>query len=398
MLECIALGRRYGRKTAVSDLNLMLDAGKIHVLLGENGSGKTTFLKMAAGLLRPSRGQILFQGHPLSWRDRAKISWLSTESVFYDYMRVSDVEQYYADFFPDFDRERFFILTQKLGLTDNPKVRNLSSGSGAMFLPELGISWIDLVQDTATAILLWLQIVMSGFFAVLLARTVLADSRHGGLLSFLLFWLINLACGLGVSGGQRPFPPVRTSACGLVCLRRDLLPGPRSSLLPADRFSRGQEAESAGCLIGHIPILYMELTQTWQNPPFRFATMKKSRSGACKCFRPETHSETEGTIHGRKQRPHPSVPDPVRAAGSFFRRRLGCLHWTDAVSLKIFEIHRSGRFSAQNRPDIFRKKPPELLPFRGFQAVFLTHSSQIYCKYQSSQRWRSSPSGSPPGG
>lgn len=131
MLECIALGRRYGKKTAVSDLNLMLDAGKIHVLLGENGSGKTTFLKMAAGLLRPSRGQILFQGHPLSWRDRVKISWLSTESVFYDYMRVSDVEQYYADFFPDFDRERFFILTQKLGLTDNPKVRNLSSGSGA---------------------------------------------------------------------------------------------------------------------------------------------------------------------------------------------------------------------------------------------------------------------------
>ena len=296
MLECIALGRRYGRKTAVSDLNLMLDAGKIHVLLGENGSGKTTFLKMAAGLLRPSRGQILFQGHPLSWRDRAKISWLSTESVFYDYMRVSDVLR------------------------------------------------------------------------------------------------------PGVPGGQRPFHPVRTSACGLVCLRRDLLPGPRSSLLPADRFSRGQEAESAGCLIGHIPILYMELTQTWQNPPFRFATMKKSRSGACKCFRPETHSETEGTIHGRKQRPHPSVPDPVRAAGSFFRRRLGCLHWTDAVSLKIFEIHRSGRFSAQSKPDIFRKKPPELLPFRGFQAVFLTHSSQIYCKYQSSQRWRSSPSGSPPGG
>ena len=99
----------------------------------------------------------------------------------------------------------------------------------------------------------------------------------------------------------------------------------------------------------------MELTQTWQNPPFRFATIKKSRSAACKCFRPETHSETEGTIYGRKQRPHPSVPDPVRAAGSFFRRRLGCLHWTDAVSLKIFEIHRSGRFSAQNRPDIFRK-------------------------------------------
>lgn len=69
--------------------------------------------------------------------------------------------------------------------------------TAAAVLPTLGISWIDLVQDGATAILLWLQIVMSGFFAVLLARTVLADSRHGELLSFLLFWLINLACSLG---------------------------------------------------------------------------------------------------------------------------------------------------------------------------------------------------------
>ena len=110
MLECIALGRRYGRKTAVSDLNLALDAGKIHVLLGENGSGKTTFLKMAACLLRPSRGQILFQGHPLSWRDRAKISWLSTESVFYDYMLVFHVELFYFIFFQDFDVVRFSVL------------------------------------------------------------------------------------------------------------------------------------------------------------------------------------------------------------------------------------------------------------------------------------------------
>ena len=71
------------------------------------------------------------------------------------------------------------------------------TNAAAIFLPELGISWIDLVQDAATAILPLLQLVMSGFFAVLLSRTVLADSRHGGLLSFLLFWLINLACNLG---------------------------------------------------------------------------------------------------------------------------------------------------------------------------------------------------------
>ena len=46
-------------------------------------------------------------------------------------MRVSDVEQYYADFFPDFDQERFSGLVQKLGFGDNPKAKELSSGSGA---------------------------------------------------------------------------------------------------------------------------------------------------------------------------------------------------------------------------------------------------------------------------
>lgn len=69
--------------------------------------------------------------------------------------------------------------------------------AAAAFLPELGISGIDLIQDAAAALLLWLQLVMSGFFAVLLSRTVLADSRHGGLLSFLLFWVVNLACNQG---------------------------------------------------------------------------------------------------------------------------------------------------------------------------------------------------------
>ena len=68
-------------------------------------------------------------------------------------------------------------------------------GEAALFLDELG--WIDLLQSAVTAILIWLQIVMSGFFVVLLSRTALADSRHGGLLSFLLFLTVNLLCNEG---------------------------------------------------------------------------------------------------------------------------------------------------------------------------------------------------------
>ncbi len=131
MLECILLDKHYGRKAAISGLSLTLEPGKIYGLLGENGGGKTTLLKMAAGLTKPSRGRLLFQGHPLSWKDRALISYLPAESVFYDYMRVSDVGKYYADFFPDFDRDRFQMLLQRLGLSEQERVRKLSSGMNA---------------------------------------------------------------------------------------------------------------------------------------------------------------------------------------------------------------------------------------------------------------------------
>ena len=56
---------------------------------------------------------------------------MSTEPFFYDYMKVSDVGQYYEDFFSDFDREKFTEIVGKIGLEDNMKVRNLSSGMSA---------------------------------------------------------------------------------------------------------------------------------------------------------------------------------------------------------------------------------------------------------------------------
>ena len=56
MLECKELTKWFGSREAVADLTLNLDRGKIYGLLGENGSGKTTWMKMVAGLTRPGRG------------------------------------------------------------------------------------------------------------------------------------------------------------------------------------------------------------------------------------------------------------------------------------------------------------------------------------------------------
>lgn len=56
---------------------------------------------------------------------------MSTESFFYDYMKVADVGKYYADFFKDFDEKKFEELIRRFGLEDSMKARNLSSGMNA---------------------------------------------------------------------------------------------------------------------------------------------------------------------------------------------------------------------------------------------------------------------------
>ena len=120
ILECRNLTKTYRGKKAVSDLSIRLDEGKIYGLLGENGSGKTTWMKMAAGLTKPTQGEILYNGHLLGYRDKSEIAYMSTESFFYDYMNVAD-----------FDRKKFEELVRRFGLEDSLKARNLSSGMNA---------------------------------------------------------------------------------------------------------------------------------------------------------------------------------------------------------------------------------------------------------------------------
>ncbi|WP_072524862.1 ABC transporter ATP-binding protein [Clostridium sp. Marseille-P3244] len=131
MLECRDLTKWYGGTEAVADLTLNLDEGKLYGLLGENGSGKTTWMKMAAGLAKPSHGEIIYKGHPLTYRDKGEIAYMATEPFFYDFMKVADVGLYYEDFFKDFDRGRFTDLMIKMGIPDTRKVRDLSSGMAA---------------------------------------------------------------------------------------------------------------------------------------------------------------------------------------------------------------------------------------------------------------------------
>lgn len=128
MLECRDITKKYGRKTAVAHVSLRIEPGKIYALLGPNGSGKTTWMKMAVGLVKPNEGEFYYKGSPIGTDSRKEIAYMSTEPYFYSWMSIKDVGNYYQDFFEDFSMERYAKLLERMQLTPDMKTKSLSSG------------------------------------------------------------------------------------------------------------------------------------------------------------------------------------------------------------------------------------------------------------------------------
>ncbi len=128
MLESKNITKKFGSKTAVDQVSLRFEPGHVYAMLGPNGSGKTTWMKMAAGLIKPTSGEMLFDGIPVSLESRRHIAYMSTEPYFYAWMSVGDVGKYYADFFEDYSPERYAELLRRMELTEDLKTRSLSSG------------------------------------------------------------------------------------------------------------------------------------------------------------------------------------------------------------------------------------------------------------------------------
>ena len=97
MLEADAVTKSYGDLQALAPLKLKLKSGELEVLVGHNGSGKSTFLGLASGLLEPSAGSIKVVGHDAgSFEARAATSYLADNPVLYDDLSVMEHLEYVA--------------------------------------------------------------------------------------------------------------------------------------------------------------------------------------------------------------------------------------------------------------------------------------------------------------
>lgn len=134
------LTKSYGRKVVLSKLSLTIASGRIIGLLGENGVGKTTLLKIIADLIKPDKGTICINGKPLSAQTHKEVSFLLDISNLYPWMRIIHAINYYKDMFPDFNKEKALSLCKQFNLNSKEYIQQLSKGNQERVLLMLTIS------------------------------------------------------------------------------------------------------------------------------------------------------------------------------------------------------------------------------------------------------------------
>ena len=129
ILQCNELTKKFGSKTALSKIDIKLKRGKITGLLGPNGRGKTTLIKLANGLLHPDGGEILIDGKTPGAESKAIVSYLPEKTYLNDYMTVKEIIQFFCDFYSDFDKSRALDMLARLGINENDKLKTMSKGT-----------------------------------------------------------------------------------------------------------------------------------------------------------------------------------------------------------------------------------------------------------------------------
>ena len=128
LLECIDVNKYYGNKHVLKNINLKIPKGKIIGLLGKNGTGKSTLIKLINDLLTPTSGEILINGKSVGVESKKIISYLPERTYLDKTMTVEKVVEYFEDFYDNFDSKKAKKLLKDLDLDIKQKLNKMSKG------------------------------------------------------------------------------------------------------------------------------------------------------------------------------------------------------------------------------------------------------------------------------
>lgn len=128
LLECIHLSKEFDNTKVLKDINIKIPRGKIVGLLGKNGMGKTTIIKLINDLLTPTSGEVLINGKRPSVESKKIISYLPERTYLDKGMTVKETFKFFEDFYDNFDSKKAYELLKKLDLDKDMKLTKMSKG------------------------------------------------------------------------------------------------------------------------------------------------------------------------------------------------------------------------------------------------------------------------------
>ena len=128
IIEINSISKFYNDFKALDNITLSIPKGKIVGLLGPNGSGKTTLIKILSCLLKQYEGEIKINGFDLGIDTKKIVSYLPDRNVLPLKMKISEIVNYFNDFFEDFDQDKALNLLKQLDIDVNKKFKQLSKG------------------------------------------------------------------------------------------------------------------------------------------------------------------------------------------------------------------------------------------------------------------------------
>lgn len=130
MIEVKNLSKSFESIKAIDHINAKIEDGHVFGLIGTNGAGKSTFMRMLSGVLKPEEGEILVDGEPVYDNPavKEKIFYISDDQYYFRSGTPVDMLKLYQTCYPAFDGAKWKSLMEKFGLGEKRKVNTFSKG------------------------------------------------------------------------------------------------------------------------------------------------------------------------------------------------------------------------------------------------------------------------------
>lgn len=141
-LEVKNVSKKFDKKTVLNNVNFVVKSGEVISLIGRNGSGKTTMMKLLVGIFNKGTGEIIVDGKSL-WNNSnvmKKIIYVPDKFDYFKFTRLKNIMTYYKLIYPNFDSNYFLDELKANGISSKKRVSELSKGESLIFSIILGLA------------------------------------------------------------------------------------------------------------------------------------------------------------------------------------------------------------------------------------------------------------------